>query len=297
MTNNHLNKLATKASILASIIIIIAKTIGWILTDSLSIFASLVDSFLDIAASLINFIALNYAIQPPDNEHRFGHGKAEDLAVFTQATFFGISGIFVLGAGIKRLFITETIEKGEVGIIIMIFSIFITLALVIFQNYVVKKTKSRIVEADSFHYLIDLFTNIASITGLILLTYFNFEFADTIFAILISIYIIWGAKKLLNKSFKNLMDHEFSDEEKKSIINIIKSQPKILGFHDLRTRYSGSKPFIQFHIELDPKTTILKAHEVVTKLEEKIKRTMPDVGLIIHQDPSGIDEEIEYQDE
>ena len=292
----YLVKLATYASISVAFIIIIAKIVGWFLTDSLSILASLVDSFLDIAASFINLLAVRYALQPPDNEHRFGHGKAEDLAVFTQSSFFALSGLFIAIASIKRFFIPEVVLKGKIGILIMVFSVVITSLLLIFQKYVIRKTKSNVIEADYFHYFVDLLTNLATIISLVIVTYYDYQYADPIFAIVISMYVLYGAWKLFMKAFNNLMDHEFNNKEKEIIIKIIKSETRVIGFHDLRTRYSGSNPFIQFHLEMDGNITLNEAHEIAENVEKKIKKVMPDAGVIIHQDPYDIEEMVSYKD-
>lgn len=284
--HSHLPKLAIYYSVTCSLIIIVAKTIGWLLSDSVSVFASLADSFLDIAASLINLFALNYAIQPPDNEHRFGHGKAEDLAVFTQASFFAISGLFVAVAAIKRFIKPVIIEQSNIAIFIMVFSILVTTGLVLFQRHVIKSTKSTVVEADHLHYFTDLLSNVATLATLIIASYFHFPIIDTIFAFAISLYIIWGSIKLFKKAIDNLLDHEFPDEEKAIIDKIIKSHPQIINFHDLKTRYSGKKPFIQFALEMNGEISLRKAHDLAHEVEHELLKEFPDAEIIIHQAPS-----------
>jgi ferrous-iron efflux pump FieF len=293
---DQLIKAASYLSILISVFIIIAKLAGWLLTDSVSILASLVDSFLDVGVSLLNLVAVHYALQPPDNEHRFGHGKAEDLAVFVQSAFLGASGIVVAAIAIKRIFSPQIVERGAAGIGVMVFSIILTIGLVLFQRHVIRETKSNVIEADSFHYAIDLLSNILIVAGIILSYYFDITLADPIFALGISLYILFGAWKLLYKAFKNLMDHEFSDEEKEKIVKIIRGHPKVSGFHDLKTRYSGSNPFIQLHLEMDGRIPLQKAHDIAHEIEQEILKIMPSAEILIHQDPEGLDEKITYKD-
>lgn len=295
MENNYLVIRAIYGSIAIALIIIFAKIFGWYLTDSPTILASLMDSLLDISASFINFVAARYALQPPDDEHRFGHDKAEDLAVFTQALFFGLSGVFIAFISIKRIFYPKLIEHGSIGISIMCVSICATILLLLYQSYVFSKTKSSIVKTDRFHYSIDLLTNIAVIISLYLSEKWNSKIIDPIFAVFIAIYILYGAWRLLSRAFHNLMDHEFHDSEKEKIHLILSASQHIKGYHDLKTRYAGRKPFIQFHIELDGEMPLRESHKILDKIEREIVEKFEDAEVIIHQDPEGIDEKKQFE--
>ena len=246
---NHRNKLvirATVASMATAAVIIIAKMIAWIATDSSSVLASLIDSLLDIISSFINFIAARYAMQPPDSEHRFGHGKAEDLAVLVQSSFFIISGIFVTTIAIKKIIVPQEIDNSQLGVWLVVFSLVISVLLMLYQTYVIKRTSSNIVRADRLHYFTDFFTNGAVIVSLFFSIFLKSKIIDPIFAIMIAIYMLYEASKLFKEAFRNLMDHEFTEADKKSLQQIIISHKDVKGFHDLKTRHSGSKPIIQF---------------------------------------------------
>lgn len=294
--HEDLIKNVSKLSVIFAIIIMIVKTTGWVLTGSLSIFASLLDSCLDLIASIVNLLAVSYALQPPDQEHRFGHGKAEDLAVFIQSTIFGLSGLGVLILSLKKIYYPEAIENTEFGIFSMIISTALILILTFYQRYVISKTSSSIVEADNLHYLSDLFTNIGSGLALVLYKYFNFKYADQIFALIIAFYIVYGSYKLMSKALKNLLDHELSDEQKSDIISIIKNNKDVLGFHDMKTRKAGMRIFIQAHLELDGDISLTKGHEIVENVEDKIKEKFPNAEIIMHQDPAGHKENVSFRD-
>ena len=294
--NAILVKRATFFAVIVAGVSILIKLIAWFSTNSLTILASLFDSTLDIASSLVNMMAVYYAVQPPDNEHRFGHEKAEDLAVLTQSIFFAISGIIVIFSAVNKFFHIEAISEGHTGMILIFFSIMLNFVLILYQKYVIKKTNSSVIKADNFHYVIDLITNLVTILAIALSTYFSFHYADPIFAIFIAIYILYGSWGLLKGAFKNLMDHELSDSEKELIKQIITSDQRIIGFHDLKTRLAGNKSFIQFHMVLDPKIILLDAHYIAVDIETKILEKMPNAEIMIHQDPDGIEEEIEYKD-
>lgn len=288
MTNSNsasLIKFATLSSIISVSLIIIVKLIGWWFTNSLTIVASLADSFLDIATSLVNFFAARYALQPPDKEHRFGHGKAEDIAVFFQSAFFVASGVFLIVVSIKRAIFPVVTENNLFGIYIMAFSIIITICLIAIQQYVIKKTNSLIVKADHLHYFTDLLSNMAVIIALYIGYKWQNNFVDPAFTALIAIYILYNAGHLMKHSFKNLMDHEFDDDEKEKILQMIKNNPEVMGIHNLKTRYAGNNPFIQFHLEMSGEMKLIEAHRITEDIENKIMELFPNADVIIHQDP------------
>jgi len=291
MKNDYLIIRAVYASVITAIIILLAKIVAWYVTDSPTILATLADSFLDIAASLINFVAAKYALQPPDNEHRFGHGKAEDLAVFTQSTFFGLSGIFIIVISIKRLIYPIHTLRSDFGIMVMIFAMFATSLLLIYQTYTYKKTSSSIVKADRLHYGVDLLTNLAVIASLYLSEKFNSKIIDPIFAMFIALYLLYGAWSLISKAFDNLLDREFTEEKKKILHDIILSDKNVKGYHALKTRYAGRKSFIQFHLELDGSMSLNESHEIADKIESQIIDKFKDIEVIIHQDPERLNDQ------
>ena len=286
MGNGSLVIRAVVASISVAILILVAKVLAWYVTDSPSILATMTDSFLDIAASFINFIAAKYALQPPDNEHRFGHGKAEDLAVFTQSTFFGLSGFFILIVSVKRIVNPIGIQESEFGISVMLFSMIATTILILYQTHVYKKTSSSIVKADRLHYSIDLLTNFAVIVSLYLSEKLNSKIIDPIFAILIALYLLYGAWELLSKAFHNLLDHEFNKQDKEKLDKLILSNSKVKGYHELKTRYAGRQSFIQFHVELDGKMSLYESHKIADDIEEEIISKFKGAEVLIHQDPA-----------
>lgn len=275
-------KIAAFAPIIISALLIILKIYGWVVTGSLSIFSSLVDSFLDILISGINLVAIFYALKPADEDHRFGHSAIEDIAGFAQAAFIFGAALIILLEGVNHLFNPEIIAKSDVGITIMLIVILLTFSLVIFQKYVSKKTGSLIVAADSVHYQTDVLMNLSIIIAL----YLNVKYLDSILAIVIALYISRSAWKIGKRSFDNLMSKEMPDEMKKMIYKIIERQQDIKGFHELKTRFSGSKVFIQMHIELGKDLSLLAAHRITDKLERELHSEFPESEVIIHQDPT-----------
>jgi len=296
--NHKLMRLSTYVTVAGVCFIIIAKLYGWFVTESVTMLASLVDSLFDVCVSMMNLLAVRYSLQPPDHEHRFGHGKAEDIAAFVQSVFFGLSGVIVVYAAAQRFFHpNEDIIKASLdGIGVMCFSVAITFIIVLFQRFVVKRTRSIAIEADSFHYLTDFFANIFAIIGMLLVYHYKTTIFDNIAAIIIAIYIIYTATKIFTKALNNLMDHELKEEDRQIIIDILNSYNKVKGFHDLKTRHAGTKIFIQFHLELDSEMLLKQAHLIAVEVENLILTKLPQAEIIIHLDPDGIDEEVSYKD-
>jgi len=297
LKTHKLLKAATYMSVTTAGIILLMKIYAWALTDSVSVLASLADSSLDITSSLINMLALRYALIPADNNHRFGHEKIQDLAVFGQGIFFILSSFAILYSAIVHAKNGATVSNGEIGTIIMVISIILTLILVSFQTYVLKKTNSNLVKADKLHYISDLFANIAVIVSLYLSE--TYWFMDSLFASLIALYLFHGAYEILMLSLRNLLDEEFNDEEKAKLIKILSKYKKlgqIVSVHDLKTRKAGNKHFIQFHQEMKEGISLLDAHEISENIEADIVKAFPDSEVIIHQDPEGVEEDIMFKE-
>ncbi len=282
----RLMRLATLLSIIAATSLIVIKGVAWAFSDSLSLLASLFDSMFDLLASVINFMAVRYALMPPDDEHRFGHGKAEDIAALAQSTFIARSGLMICIEGMRRLFAPEPVENSLLAMVVMGISMAVTIALVMFQRHVVRQTQSIVVQSDSLHYLSDILTNAAVLAALIL-AYVGFTKADPLFALLIAVYIFHGAWKIGYHAFQNLMDRELSDTEREQISNIAKSHPLVLDVHDLKTRRSGIYYFIQLHLVFDEHISLKDSHQATDQVEQQLKHIYPQGEITIHQDPYG----------
>ncbi len=278
-------KVVTYLAVIVSVFLILIKFIAWIYTDSVSILSGLVDSSLDAIASVINLIAVRQALVPADSDHRFGHGKAEALSGLAQSTFIFGSIVFLIIEVIPRLFSPEIIKNSNIGLAITFISLFITMVLVIYQRYVIRKTNSLAVSADSFHYFSDLILNCGVIVALLLSVHLGLLIADPIIALSIGLFILYGAYKIFRTSIDQLMDKEFPESERKKITEIVLEHKDVLGVHDLRTRRSGSSGFIQLHLDLKANISLIEAHEISESVEKKLINCFPNSEIIIHQDP------------
>ncbi|PHM38604.1 CDF family cation-efflux transporter FieF [Xenorhabdus innexi] len=277
---------ALVATVLASILLVV-KIFAWWLTGSVSLLAALVDSLVDLAASLTNFFVVRYSLQPADEEHTFGHGKAESLAALAQSMFVCGSAIFLFLTGFQHLFAPKPLEHATMGVWVIIISIVSTSCLVIFQKWVINKTQSQAIRADMLHYKSDLLMNGAILVALVLSVY-GFRRADALFALGIGVYILYSALRMGYDAIQSLLDRALPDEERQEIIEIIRNYPGVSGGHDLRTRQSGPIRFIQFHLEIDDHLPLVQAHALAEGIENKLRDRFPGADIIIHQDPNSV---------
>jgi ferrous-iron efflux pump FieF len=289
--NESLLRAATYASVGVALVLIVVKFGAWLFTDSLSLLSTLIDSFLDAAASLINLYAVRRALRPADDQHRFGHGKAEPLAGLAQAAFISGSAAFLLIEAGERLFRPHVVDNSDLGIAVMIFAIVLTVILVIFQRIVVLRTGSVAIRADSLHYQTDILVNISVIASLLLASEFGWILADPVFAIAIAAYILWGAWRIGKSSLGMLMDRELPEDERQRIRDIAMSHPGVLDLHDMRTRSSGSQVFIQMHLEFDGEARLREVHVISEDVMHEIEAAFPAAEVLIHEDPQGVDED------
>ena len=287
----RLMRRATYASVVVAGTLIVAKLGAWAITDSVAMLSALIDSFLDAAASLINLFAVRHALQPADREHRFGHGKAEALAGLGQAAFISGSAVFLVIEAAQRLARPVAVENGEIGIAVSIFAIVATIGLVLYQNYVVRRTRSLAIAADSLHYKSDLALNASVIVALILSGTFGVTVADPLFAIGIAAFVFYSAWRIFRKSYDELMDREFPEEQRRQIKQIATAPKEVIDMHDLRTRSSGRDSFIQLHLELPATISLIEAHRIADIVEADLQRAFPEAEVMIHQDPEGVDED------
>ncbi|KEQ15081.1 cation diffusion facilitator family transporter [Endozoicomonas numazuensis] len=287
ISDNHekLMKLASVASVATAAILIIVKIAAWFMTGSLSVLATLLDSVMDVIASIITLVAVKIALEPADEEHRFGHGKAEYLAVLAQSAFISGSAIILFLSAIDQLLGEgNSIDNESVGMTVMLFSIVATLMLLAIQSYVVKKTGSAAIAADSMHYRVDLLTNVSVIIALYGVSQ-GYFYLDPTFALLISIYMLISVGKMAWDAAQQLMDHSLPEHLVHKIESIVLAIEGVRGIHEMRTRISGRVPFIQMHIDLNGDQSLREAHDIGQAAEDAIMEFLPNADIIVHLDP------------
>ena len=283
-----LNRSAALASIGTALFLLALKSWAAWSTGSTAMLGSLADTTLDLVASLVTLAGVWIAAMPADDKHRFGHGKAEAIAALFQIVLISISALGIAARAIEQLFAGTRTQAAAEGIGVSVAAIAVTLALIAWQRHVIGRTGSIAIQTDAVHYQSDLLLNGAVILALVLDQYAGFGRADPLFGFGIACWLGWGSWKASAQVIEQLMDHEWPQEKKERFLAVLARNPDITGVHDLRTRTSGNRDFVQFHVWVDPGMTIRDAHQVMDDIEERLQAEFPDVEILIHPDPEGL---------
>ncbi|HHD83879.1 MAG TPA: cation transporter [Campylobacteraceae bacterium] len=274
------------ATALSLLLAIIKLTVG-IMSGSVALLASAVDSIMDMFVSVFNFLAIRLSDKNPDAQFQFGYGKVEALAATLEGLVVMGSGLFILYEALQKLIHKESVTHVPLSIAVMAASIIIVGILVAFLAYVVKKTNNMVIRADLLHYKTDLYSNGAVILSLGIIYFTEWYWVDILFGAAIGIYIIKEAYELVEEGTHILLDVSLPKEEVEQILKILKRDTRITDFHFLKTRYAGKYKFVEMHIVLEPDIKLSQAHHIADSIEEKIKQIDPNSRwhILIHLDP------------
>ncbi len=282
-----LNKIATiVSSSTAAILIIIKLGIG-ILSGSVSVLASAIDSVMDLLVSMFNFFAITKSEKPADEQFNYGRGKIEALAAAMEGTAIAMSGIFIFYEAVKKAIKEEPTAMLNNSIIVMIISVCLTVGLVIFLNYVAKKTNNLVIRADALHYKTDIYSNVVILLALILIKITGIQIIDSIFGGAIALYIIYSAYGIIKEGVLMLLDVALEKDIVEKIKDIILTENGVTNYHFLKTRRSGKINFVDVHVVMTPDLSLLKAHTISDSIENKIKELDKESkwDITIHLDP------------
>jgi ferrous-iron efflux pump FieF len=287
----ELNRRAALASISVALLLVGMKVWAVVSTGSTAMLGSLADTSLDLVASLATLLGVWVASQPDDQNHRFGHGKAEALAAMFQVVLISISALGLAWRAVTQLVSGAEVAEAESGVIVSAIAMGATLALLAYQRRVIRQTQSLAISTDNVHYKSDLFLNLAVIAALLLDQYAGIKGADAGFALLIAAWLGWGAWGASQAAIEQLMDREWPDGKREKFLEVVRQHPELRGLHDLRTRTSGNRDFVQFHVWVDGRMTVTEAHRVMDEIEDKLQAAFPGVEILIHPDPEGLVDE------
>ncbi len=286
----RLNLSAGVLSVTVALVLVLAKLWALAETGALSIAATLADSALDLLMSGAGLAAIAYAARPADEDHAFGHTSAEDLAALAQSVFILVSAAVIATAAILRLLADAPPELAAegTGMAVIGFSIAVTAALVLWQRHVARRTGSKVVAADSLHYLGDLIPNGGALLALWASAALGLTRIDAVVALFAAALMTTGALRIGKDAFDALMDRRADPTIIAGIETIARGFPGVLGFHDLKTRMAGSRVFVNMHIELDGAQSLDEAHAIGAALRRAILAAYPKADVLIHKDPVGV---------
>ncbi len=281
----RLLKRVTLASFSTALLLVGIKAWAWYESGSVSLLASVLDSGMDAIASLIILVAVRYALQPADEDHRFGHGKAEPLAALAQSVFIAGSALFFLLHALDRLLHPQPLRHETLAIAVMWLSLALTLLLIAYQRHVIRRTDSTAIKADALHYIGDIAAHAMTLTALYVATRWLPQ-ADVWFGLLIGLWIGWQAIRVGREALDQLLDRQLPEDTLARIRQIILSHPQVWGFNDLRTFRSGPTLHIQLDLELDDHLPLKEAHAIAEAVTARLKATFPNADVMIHQEPA-----------
>lgn len=284
----RLTRSAALASISMALFLAVLKLWAVWRTDSTAMLGSLADTLLDLVASLVTLAGVWIAAMPADEDHRFGHGKAEALSSMVQVVLISLSAVGIAIRAVSQLLAGKQVASANEGIAVSLVAIGATFALLAWQRHVIIRTGSVAIRTDNVHYKSDLFLNLAVIAALVLDRMLGVAGADPVFGIAIALWLAWGAWRASSEAISHLMDQEWPEERRDAFIAVLARHPHLRGVHDLRTRTSGAHDFAQFHAAFDPQMTVAEAHEIMDEIEAQIEREFPGVEVLIHPDPEGL---------
>lgn len=287
-SQQKLVRIATYASVATAIALTGIKFTAWCFTDAISLLASLLDSVFDGMSSVVLLLAVRQSQQAATPQYRFGYGKIEALAALGQHVFILLSALVLLYESLSRLRHPAPLTSVVPGIIAMIISMILTAGLILFQRSVIRRTDSVVIRADAMHYLTDFLINAGVLTSLVITHFTGAPWADSVVGACLALYILYALRPLLSESVGILMDRELSLAFRNAIETLASSHPAVRGIHDLRTRASGERKFVQLHLELDGAMSLEAAHAIAEEVEALILSRHPDCDVLIHQDPAEI---------
>ncbi len=279
-------KATVVSSSVAAFLTLIKLAIG-IASGSVAVLASAVDSILDMFVSVFNYFAISNSEKPADNQFNYGRGKIEALASVIEGVIITMSGIFLLYTAIKKYFSNEVSSYLDISLIVMVISLFVTIGLVAYLNAVAKKTNNMVIKADALHYKTDVWVNASVLVSLVAVYFTKYEIIDIIIGAGISIFIIYSAYELIEDGILVLLDRALDENVSLKIIEIIEIEKKVNGHHLLKTRGAGENNFVDVHLVFDSIITLIDAHRITDRIEEKIIKidNTKDWIINIHMDP------------
>lgn len=275
---------AIKFAVCTATFLILIKLVITVISHSISLYASLMDSVFDVACSIVNLLIMRKALKPADDDHTFGHGKLEYFGILGQSIFIGSLAIMLIISSITRFSNPVVIDRTLPSIIVLIVSILLTLCLVIYQQRVIKLTNSEMIRTDQAHYKMDCFMNF-SVGAALIAAYYGFYMVDSILAIIIGLYMLWTVIGMLRTAFDGLTDKTLPEQDLEVIECTIRNHPRVLGIHDIRTRQAANTKYIQFHLELDDELTLRQTHDICDEIETTLLAAFPDALITIHPEP------------
>lgn len=288
-------QIAARLSLLSNLTLLVLKVGVGVLTGSVSVLSEAAHSASDLFASALTFFSVRVVDMPPDEEHPYGHGKAEGLSTLAQGMLLAIVACYIVYEAVARLFVHHEPQRVEWGMLVMVVSAITNIFVVRFILRVAKKTGSLALASVSKDHLADIYAAAGVLIGLVLVRVTGKAYFDSLLAIAVALLIFRSAWHLFAEALALLLDTQLPEDETAKVREIFEKEAQILGYHKLRSRKSGSVRHIDAHILVDDHLTLLEAHDLTEEIEDRIREALPGAEVVLHTEPYHAEQEHQKQ--
>ncbi|WP_276787883.1 cation diffusion facilitator family transporter [Bacillus sp. (in: firmicutes)] len=273
-------------SVISNSLVVMLKIVVGIITGSVAILSEAIHSFLDLIAAFIAFISVRISKKPADTGHPYGHGKVENLSGTIETILIFAAGIWMIYECVQKLVNPAPVHLPVLGIVVMLAGALINLIVSKFVKREAEKVNSVAMKSNALHLLTDVYTSLGVAASLLVVTLTEWYILDPIIGMVLAMYIIYEAFKLMKEAFPPLIDTRLSEEEEKTILKIIETfQQEFIEIHDFRTRRSGPQEYIDFHLIVPSHVTIKDVHDLCDRIERDITDEFKQAQVMIHPEP------------
>ena len=282
-------------SIGAAVLTIALKSIAYLLTGSVGLLSDALESLVNLVGAMMALAMLTIAARPVDEDHAYGHGKAEYFSSGVEGTLILVAAVSIIVTAIPRLISPKPLEQIGLGLVVSGGASLINLAVALILRRASKIHNSITLEANSNHLMTDVWTSVGVVAGVGAVTLTGWQRLDPIVAMLVAANIIWAGIGIVRKSVLGLMDTALSAEEQKLIQNVFEPHKQSgVEFHAIRTRQSGARQFVSFHVIVPGRWTVQRGHKLLESIEADIRGALPSVTVFTHleslNDPASWDD-------
>ncbi|MCA9675493.1 MAG: cation transporter [Kofleriaceae bacterium] len=278
---------AIRVAIACAVVGAATKLTAGVITGSMSMISSAIDSLGDLVVSLVNVAVIRMSDAPPDDEHNYGHARVEGLGAMFEGAFIFAAGVFIIYEAGHKMWIGELSHDSTLGILVMLPILAMTIATVLYLRRVARATGSLVIKADALHYLTDVWVNVGVLVSLILVKVTGVPIIDPLISIGIALYMLVSALHIVRDGFGVVMDRRLDQALIDQLQALLRATPGIASFHDFKTR-AGKIPHVDFHVVVAPETTTKEVHDLFLDLQARIRDLVgPTTKVLMHADPLG----------
>ncbi|MBD1909931.1 MULTISPECIES: cation diffusion facilitator family transporter [unclassified Leptolyngbya] len=286
----------TFLSIGAALLTIALKAGSYFLTGSVGLLSDAAESIVNLVAAIIATWAVTYAAKPPDEQHAFGHYKAEYFSSGVEGALILVAAVSIAIAAWGRLFHPQPIEQLGLGLGLSLVATVINGALALAMLRASKRLRSITLRADAHHLMTDVWTSIGVVLGLILVPITHWLILDPIIAFIVAVNIVWTGIKLLRETGLGLLDTAMPESDKRIVTDILATyDSQIIQFHALRSRVAGARRFVSLHVLVPGAWTVKQGHDLCEEIELAIEQALPGTYVFTHLEP--LEDPLSWQDQ